>query len=218
MDDWQDISVGNWDIDEKIDTAVANDINKASEKRTRSRTAHKELTLKYLYKRAHSEIQLLNCLDDEKLKRGRAYSFITSGDVDALSFLMLAMRTYKTLDYLLVSTWVMDSQDILMLFDLHKQGKIKKMDFYLGEIFKSSYSSTFFQLKELVDKTKCGRIATFRNHSKIFAGITEKGEGFSIQMSANINTNPRTENGCIITDTESYEFFKDYFDGINSFE
>lgn len=57
----------------------------------------------------------------------------------------------------------------------------------------------------------------FRNHSKIFAGVGEK-FAFGIETSANVNTNPRTENGCITISNEIYEFYKDYFDKIESFE
>lgn len=32
--------------------------------------------------------------------------------------------------------------------------------------------------------------------------------------SANINTNPRTEQGVITINRELYQFYKDYFDGI----
>jgi len=41
---------------------------------------------------------------------------------------------------------------------------------------------------------------------------------FGIETSANINTNPRTENGCITINKEIYNFYKEYFDGIISFE
>lgn len=34
----------------------------------------------------------------------------------------------------------------------------------------------------------------------------------------NINTNPRTENGCITIGRDIYDFYKTYFDGIVSFE
>lgn len=61
-----------------------------------------------------------------------------------------------------------------------------------------------------------GRIAVFKNHSKIFAGIGKK-FAFGIQTSANINTNPRTENGCITIGNDIFEFYKTYFDGIKSF-
>ena len=57
----------------------------------------------------------------------------------------------------------------------------------------------------------------FKNHSKIFAGYGEK-YYFGIQTSANINTNPRTENGNITLSKELFQFYKSYFDGIKSFE
>lgn len=61
-----------------------------------------------------------------------------------------------------------------------------------------------------------GRVAVFRNHAKIYAGYGPK-FAFGIESSANINTNPRTENGCITIGREIYEFYKEYFDGIISF-
>ena len=64
-----------------------------------------------------------------------------------------------------------------------------------------------------------GRAAIFRNHSKIYAGANYAEDFyFGIQTSANINTNPRTENGNITIDQGLFEFYKDYFDGIISFE
>lgn len=171
----------------------------------------------HIYKRAHSELQLLNILNDEKLKPGYCYDFITSGDIDSLSYLNLTLRTFPKLDYLLFSTWCMSGEDILYLFELVESGVIKKMDAYLGEIFPNQYKVEWKMINELFEKYKCGRIAVFKNHSKIYAGFSECGQGFSIQTSANINTNPRTENGSINVTTESAFFYKDYFDGINSF-
>lgn len=184
---------------------------------SRGSTAYIELRPKYIYKRSHSTLQLLNILEDKKLEKNTSYCFITSGDVDALSFLQLTLRTYKTLNHLLLSTWCMASEDIVQLFKYVEEGKIKKLDFYLGEIFQKSYINENKLLCDLMDKHKCGRIAYFKNHSKIFAGIDDNNNGFSIQSSANINTNPRTENACIITDTNSYYFYKEYYDNIKSF-
>ena len=44
------------------------------------------------------------------------------------------------------------------------------------------------------------------------------GFSFAIETSANINTNPRTEQGTITLDDGLFRFYKDYFDGIASFE
>ena len=61
------------------------------------------------------------------------------------------------------------------------------------------------------------RLCVFRNHSKIYAGEGDK-FSFAIETSANINTNPRTEQGVITIDRGLYEFYKSYFDRIESFE
>ncbi len=86
---------------------------------------------------------------------------------------------------------------------------------YMGEIFPGTYKVEYEELKRVITPD-IGRIAVFRNHSKIFAGYGPKFH-FGIQTSANINTNPRTENGCITINKDIYEFYKEYFDGIISF-
>ncbi|MGV8130570.1 MAG: hypothetical protein ACP5N7_00540 [Candidatus Pacearchaeota archaeon] len=194
------------------------EINNEVKKSHRRKTEINIRTTKHIYKRAHSELQLLNCLNDEKLKVGHTYDFITSGDVDSLSFFNLVNRTFPKIEHLMFSTWCMAAEDIIYLFDLVENGTIKKLDSYLGEIFPGTYKIEYKLLQELYEKYNCGKIVVFKNHSKIFAGISECGQGFSIQSSANINTNPRTENASINIDTESYHFYNDYFNGINSFE
>ena len=97
-----------------------------------------------------------------------------------------------------------------------ESGKIKRLDAYLGEIFPGSYKMEWKKINQIFEKYKCGRIAVFKNHSKIYAGYG-KDFYFGIQTSANINTNPRTENGCIAISKDLFEFYKNYFDNINSF-
>ena len=190
---------------------------KKADERTGSRrrtTACYELSNRYLYRRAFSETQLMDVVDFD-YKTGYSYNFITAGDVDSLSFLKTVLRQ-QDLEYLLFSTWYMAGEDILQLDEWIEAGKIKKMDAYLGEIFPSTYRIEHQMLIDLYEKYKCGRIAIFKNHSKIYAGFGEKFP-FAIQTSANINTNPRTENGCITIDQGLYEFYRNYFDGIVSF-
>ena len=203
--------VSFWDENKPQKTEVV-------KKTHRRKVAMIERTTKHIYKRAHSELQLLNVLNDKKLEEGKTYNFITSGDVDAISYLMLTLRTFEKLEHLIFSTWCMANEDILYLFELIEKGIVKKMDAYVGEIFPNTYKAEYNLLKELYEKHDCGKIVVFKNHSKIFAGIDENGKGFGIQTSANINTNPRTENGCINIDTEMYHFYNDYFSNIKSFE
>jgi len=71
-------------------------------------------------------------------------------------------------------------------------------------------------LKPIIKEYK-GRFVIFRNHSKIISGYGDKFY-FAVESSANINTNPRTENSCLTIAKGIYEFYKGYFDGIISFE
>ena len=174
-----------------------------------------ELSTSYLYRRAYSETQLLDVLPKE-FKQGYSYNCITAGDVDSLSYLKVVLRQ-QDLYYCLFSTWCMAAEDILQFRHWVEEGRIKKLDAYVGEIFPNSYKIEYKMLKDMYAELNCGRIAVFKNHSKIFAGYGDKFY-FGIQTSANINTNPRTENGCITIDKGIYEFYKQYFDGIVSFD
>ena len=182
-----------------------------AKKTKRRKSVAYQNTTKHLYRRAFSESQLFDAVGIE-LKRGYSYNVMTAGDVDALSYLKLILR-HQDLDYCLFSTWVMAAEDILIFEDWLKSGKIKKLDAYLGEVFPGSYAVEYQMLKRVFRENKCGRIAVFRNHSKIFAGYGKKFH-FGIQTSANINTNPRAENGCITIDKGIFEFYKSYFDDI----
>jgi len=169
---------------------------------------------KNIYRRAFSETQLLDILNLD-MKDGESYHIITGGDVDSLSLLKIILRQ-QDLEYCLFSTWCMASEDIFQIQDWLESGKIKKIDAYVGEIFPGTYKLEYRLLKPIIEKHG-GRVAVFRNHSKIFAGYGKKFY-FATEGSANINTNPRTENACITIGKEIYDFYKEYFDGIISFE
>lgn len=172
-------------------------------------------TEKHLYRRAYSETQLMDAVG-YNFKDGECYNCITGGDVDALSFLKVVIRQQK-LEYCLFSTWCMAAEDLLQFDEWLSNGTIKKLDAYLGEIFPGSYKIEWKMISDMFEKHKCGRIAVFKNHSKIFAGYGDKFH-FGIATSANINTNPRTENGNITIGKGIYKFYRDYFDGIKSYE
>ena len=185
------------------------------QKVARRRTvALKQREKRTLYRRAFSETQLMDAVGLD-FQDGDIYHCLTAGDVDGMSYLKIVLRQ-QPLDYVLISTWVMANDDILQIEEWLKSGQIKKCDVYVGEIFPNSYRVEYEELKRVITPD-VGRIAVFRNHSKIFAGYGPKFY-FGIQTSANINTNPRTENGCITINKEIFEFYKEYFDGIISFD
>lgn len=210
------IDPDSWDISDSWDNEKPNEpeILAVEEKKTKRRTTICTVrTDRHLYRRAFSETQLMDAAGFD-FKEGESYHCITAGDVDALSYLKLILRQ-QDLKYCLFSTWCMAAEDILQFDEWVQAGKIKKLDAYLGEIFPTSYRMEWAQITEMFNRLQCGRIAVFRNHSKIFAGYGNK-FAFGIETSANINTNPRTENGCITIGEGIYKFYREYFDGIKT--
>ncbi|MBQ7212801.1 MAG: hypothetical protein IJS19_09115 [Muribaculaceae bacterium] len=189
---------------------------KRSHRRTKECT---ELSQRYEYRRAFSEVKMLEAMKYVTLQNGVTYNFITAGDVDSLTYLKVVLNQHD-LDFVLMSTWCMAAEDILQVQQWYDDGRIKRLDMYLGEIFPGSYRVEWAMVKKFYSEhPEAGRAAIFRNHSKIYAGCNAADNFyFGIQTSANINTNPRTEQGSITVDKGIFDFYKDYFDGIKSFE
>lgn len=168
----------------------------------------------HIYHRLQSERQLEELLPWE-FSEGDCWHFLSGGDIDSLSFLQWILRQQKVKDAL-CSTWCMALTDVDEFRRLLDLGRIQKMDFYVGEIFQNSYSREYEAIKQLV-LDKGGRVCVFKNHSKVFAGRGEKYD-FVIESSANINTNPRTENTVITIDRGLCDAYFDFFDGIITFD
>lgn len=200
-------------MDDGADEAVG---AKRAHRRTKQCT---ELSQRFEYRRAFSEVRMLEAMKYVKLREGHTYNFITAGDVDSLTYLKVVLDQYD-LDFMLCSTWCMAAEDILQIQQWYEAGKIRKFDMYMGEIFPGSYRIEWGMVKDFYAKhPEVGRVAVFKNHSKIYAGCNVKENFyFGIQTSANINTNPRTEQGSITVDKGLFDFYKEYFDGIKSFE
>ncbi len=182
----------------------------------RERAAMYEFTPEYLYRRAYSEVKLLDLFGAFEFKDGHCYNFLTAGDIDGMSYLKAVLRCQR-LSHCILSTWCMSAGDALQIITWLEDGSVGRMDLYVGEIFKGSYGAVWNQLHDWYSANPDrGRIAIFRNHSKIVAGVGER-FAFGLQTSANFDTNPRTEQACLSIDRGLYEFYKEYFDGIVTF-
>ena len=168
----------------------------------------------HLLRRAVSEAALEKTLEWH-FEPGCTYHTISNGDVDSLTFMRVVVKQQR-LRYCLLSTWCMAMTDAEEIADWIKRGYIARMDFYVGEIFKAQYAPVYNFLAEEVCPTCGGRVAVFRNHSKVMAGFGERFD-FAIASSANVNTNPRCENTTITVSREVAEFYKGFFDSIKSF-
>lgn len=164
-------------------------------------------------RRAKSEAALAEVLPPV-IEVGDSWHVISQGDIDSLSFLAHIVE-YEPLDYLLLSTWCMAGEDVSRLERWIAEGRIGRLDCYVGEIFPNQYTDVHIMLCAAAKKTG-GRVCVFRNHSKVYARANSRLQ-FAIESSANINTNPRCEQTAIHADAALFEFYKEFFDGIHSF-
>lgn len=176
------------------------------------------LPLKYAYRRAFSDMELLESLrtPDFTFQKGWCYCFMSRGDVDLSSYLKLMLK-HTTCDHLIVSTWHAEEQDFTMMHRWMEQGRIKRLDVYLGRLYCYGSGRRFNirRYREIMADMPAYTVKVFRNHSKVIAG-TGPDFSFVIQGSANMNTNVNAENVCIIIDDAAFAFYRDFFKEIKS--
>lgn len=98
-----------WDLD--FSSWGGEDKNQDSEEQAmqattshRRKTALLEISQKYEYRRAFSEMKLLDLCGEFKFTEGHSYNFLTGGDIDSLSFLKCILRQ-QDLEHCLAATW-----------------------------------------------------------------------------------------------------------------
>ncbi|MCU7370244.1 hypothetical protein PEC18_05010 [Paucibacter sp. O1-1] len=166
-------------------------------------------------RRAKSEALLADLLPPF-VEAGDSWHVISGGDIDSLSFAKHLME-HETFDRMLVSTWCMAMDDVRQLAEWLDTGSLKHLDVYTGEIFPSQYADAFALMCQAV-RRHSGRVATFRNHSKV---MLLQNRAFHrhlvIESSANVNTNPRTEQTTVTADAGLFWHYADFFDAVHSF-
>ena len=148
-------------------------------------------------------------------EQGVSYHCISFGDVDALTYMRVIVKQQK-IRYALISTWVCFLEDVNEIRSWIERGYVGRVDFYISEIFKGSRQAEYEAIEKLC-KELGGRVAMFRNHAKVTVLLGEKFDAV-IESSANFNGNPRTEQTCITVDSDLAHWYKEFFDGIKSFE
>lgn len=188
------------------------------QKEKKIRTVHK-YGHRQLSRKAASEQALFDSLD-WYFQPGDCYHCFSFGDVDSMTYFKHVLHQQRV-HYLALSTWCMAGEDVDDLLLWYQRGYIKRVDFFLGEIFPGSYPAVYSSVKNACDIWD-GRCVIFRNHAKVMAIVGEKFDCL-IESSANVNTNPRSENTVLTVDSglvaeyvkmfnEIIPFNKDYKD------
>lgn len=180
-------------------------------KRARAfKTSHSKLM-----RRSRSEMVLAEILPP-RLESGMSYHVISHGDVDAMSYLAHVIKE-QPLDFLLISTWVMSATDVALLGRWCDEGRLTgRLHIHYGEHMAAEYGDIFAEAVKLCDFMG-GAVTISRNHSKVML-MRNEADGFHCvsESSANFNTNPRIEKTALHLDRALFEFYADFFAGIQS--
>lgn len=186
---------------------------KAEEQEVKKTVAAHRGGARHISRKAVSEAALEKALD-WYFQEGDCYHCFSFGDVDSMSYFKHVLKQ-QPVKYLALSTWCMAGEDVRDLREWHRRGMLGRVDFFVGEIFRGSYPEVYDEVKSFI--AECGgRLVVFRNHSKVMA---IKGEKFDclIESSANVNTNPRSENTVLTVDTELVDTYIHLFSEIVPF-
>jgi hypothetical protein len=116
-------------------------------------------------RRAKSETILAEILP-ARITPDESWHVLSSGDIDGLSYLAHLLKT-DPMRYVALSTWCMAMEDVRQIAAWIEEGKIGRLDAYVGEIFPGQYAEAHAELVT-VCRNCGGRVAIFRNHSKLF--------------------------------------------------
>jgi hypothetical protein len=168
--------------------------------------------------RAKAETELATLLPP-RIARGDTWHILSGGNIDALSYLQHILAA-GPFDEAILSSWCMSIEDVKQLAAWLQSGQLHRLDVYVGEIFPSQYAAAFELLCQTVrDHAHGGRVAVFRNHSKVTVAASHaRREYLVIESSANLNTNPRTEQTAITHSRKLAQFYADFFGSVKSFQ
>jgi hypothetical protein len=199
--------------DEAREIVAASRVHRLETEKARAKTLRGRIETR----RAKSEAVLAEILPAD-LEEGASYHVISHGDVDALSYLAHAIAGRERVAWCLVSTWCMARADVERLDRWMAEGKVGRVDWYVGEIFPNQYVDEY-ELVKAVAKRTGGRVCVARNHSKVLLAVDEpSGYYVAIESSANVNTNPRIEQATMTRSRELVDFYAEFYGALRTID
>jgi len=167
-----------------------------------------------------AKLELIRVAREENLRKifpmleeGFSYHVISSGDIDALSYLTLIIERHGPIAELYASTWTMSREDCRLIDKYLADGLIRQITFFTGEYFASRETSVYASLIEVISRHG-GRLKLFKNHCKLLVMRTTGDRYFTVEGSANFTTNPRSEQTVITPSRQLFDFYKTWFEDL----
>jgi hypothetical protein len=179
--------------------------------------AHRTPANRLHVRRCNAEKQLAEILP-ARFDAGDTWDVISTGNVDALSYLRHALAGVSHFDRVLMSTWRVARADIEEIRGWIDEGRIDQFELYAGEGLQTQCGDAHELLQAMVVMYGCTLVIA-RNHSKVtLAENVAEGYRLAIRSSANVNTNPRIEQTTITCSDDLHAFYLEFFTGVRSIE
>ena len=109
-------------------------------------------------------------------------------------------------------------QDLTEIAAWLDAGRIDHFALYAGEIFRNQYGDEYEMVLRMREQYGVHFVMA-KNHSKVTL-CANHAEGYYVvvESSANVNTNPRIEQACVTRSRELFDFYREFFDGLQSID
>lgn len=182
-------------------------------------TIEADFTIQSRMKRAELRRRKTQALKLEKLSEffmelpdiDESFHFISNGEFDYFTFLPKTIDLLGgKIEYFYGSTWTMNRNNVIELFDLFDRKKIVRMAILTGLYFKRRESSVYATLVNgMMDRKQHYR--ALGNHAKIML-LNNDEDYIVIEGSANFTANPRIEQLAVINSYDLWQFHKKWMD------
>jgi len=143
--------------------------------------------------------------------QGEAVHVVSNGSFDYWLYCPVTLKHLnRPATHFYGSTWTMNRQNVLDLFELFDDGKIQAAAMLTGVYFKRRESAVANTLiSGLEDRGQ--RYMSFRNHAKVML-IASPPDFVVIEGSANFTANPRLEQTVVVNDRALYDFHREWME------
>lgn len=173
-------------------------------------------------KRAELKRRTVQALKQETAKEflsdlpheGESLHIVSNGSFDYFTFVPLIVdllpQSYSAHFY--GSTWTMNRNNVLEIFELFDTGKLGTLNILTGLYFKRRESSVYATLFNGLE-TRKQRYRALENHAKIML-FNHQDIYIVVEGSANFTANPRIEQTTIIHDKALWDFHREWMEDI----
>jgi len=110
------------------------------------------------------------------------------------------------------STWTLSRGNVVELLELWDAGRIDRAHFLTGLYFKRRETAVYTRLLEGI-RARGGRYRSSRNHAKVLLlANPDRKAWLTVEGSANLTSNPRTENYIVTNDRGLWEFHRGWME------